>query len=609
MSERSRALHDHHAVFAAVATCAGALVARPIAAPLLMVAGMVVVVGLATRRWLLLVAALGVVASGLGANALAGLDRQAARVVDGEWATLLTDPASFPGGSVGVDLRLGSAHVRAYAHGRAANELLSRLAGERVRVRGSLRPLHGVQRTRLIPRHIATQLSLDAVDGWARGDPVASAANRYRRLVADGARVLPDDLRPLFGGMVLGDDRGQSAELQDAFKAAGLTHLMVVSGQNVAFALLVASPLIRRGGLRWRFALTLAVLFGFGVLTRWEPSVLRAEAMAAVAAAGTLVGRPVPAVRLLSLAALLCVLVDPLLVRSIGFRLSVAACAGLVAFTARLQARGVPMLLAATIAAQAGAAVVLLPTFGSVPLASLPANVLAVPVAGPLMMWGLVVGPVAGVLSPLAPVLHLPSRLMLWWVAGVARWGASLPVAPIGPRVGVVLAVGVLGAALLWRTRPLRVAAGLVAGAVAVVLTQAAIQPPVAAAGATVGPGAVLWVADQRVVLLVGGRVPPAVADELRRRRVRRLDVLVVTRPGPAAADAAWPLVRGFRPRVVLAPEEHQLAGARTARVGATAAVGRVVVRVTAAGPPLQVEVSNRETGAVYGRARDPAPR
>ena len=42
--------------------------------------------------------------------------------------------------------------------------------------------------------------------------------------------------------MTLGDDRHQPPDMTDAFRAAGLTHLLAVSGQNVAFALVIAAP-------------------------------------------------------------------------------------------------------------------------------------------------------------------------------------------------------------------------------------------------------------------------------------------------------------------------------------------------------------------------------
>jgi hypothetical protein len=273
--------------------------------------------------------------------------------------------------------------------------------------------------------------------------------------------------------------------------------------------------------------------------------------------------------------------------RSVGFRLSVAACAGLVLLTRPLQHRGVPLLLAASIGAQLGASVVLVPTFGTVPLVSLPANVLAVPVAGPLMMWGLTAGTVAGLLPPLAAVLHLPTHVALAWEAGVAIRAAALPVAPIG-----LLAAATVGAAVVLALLHRRLVAPA-ALALAIVVAGALRGPsPVEA------PGLRLSVIAGRSVLVVGGPVSSTVMDSLRAHRLHHLDVLVVTRPGTAAAGAAWPLIAAFHPRVVLAPEHHQVAGAQTARLGAEVVVDGLLVRITDAGPPLRVRV----TRAVYRR-------
>ena len=69
-----------------------------------------------------------------------------------------------------------------------------------------------------------------------------------------------------------------------------------------------------------------------------------------------------------------------------------------------------------------------LPVFGSLPLAALPANLLAVPAAGPLMMWGMAAGVPAGLVGGRAgAALHLPTRLLMAWVEGVAHWAAHLP--------------------------------------------------------------------------------------------------------------------------------------------------------------------------------------
>jgi competence protein ComEC len=230
------------------------------------------------------------------------------------------------------------------------------------------------------------------------------------------------------------------------FRASGLSHLLVVSGENVAFVLALASPVLRRVGLRWRWALTLGLLGFFGLLTRWEPSVLRAGAMAALACTASTLGRPTSRLRLLALAVSAVVLVDPLLVHSLGFRLSVGATVGIALLAAPIGRRlpGPAWLvepLAVTMAAQVGVAPIALPAFGGLPVASLPANLLAVPAAAPLTAWGLTGGVLAGMAGPpFDRWLHVPTRLLASWLGGVARWGAALPLGQVRTPHAVAIA-------------------------------------------------------------------------------------------------------------------------------------------------------------------------
>jgi len=417
---------DAWAVALAVATALGALSARPV--PVwAAVAG--AAAALAARRPLLLCLAAAALASTMGARAWAGLRLPPPHTAVAGPATLVTDPADGAFHSVRVELRLGRRRVVAFAHGRAAAALRPRLAGEVVRVAGRLRPVGGRRRAYLAHRHIAAQLDVTALTPAGRGTLPARLANRVRLLLLRGVETLPPGQRAMFAGFVLGDGRNQPPATVADFRAAGLTHLLVVSGENVAFVLAVFAPLLSFLGLRGRLVGGLAVLFLFGVLTRWEPSVLRAEAMAAIALLATYSARPVSTVRLLSLATAGLLLVDPLLVGSVGFLLSVAACAGIAALAGPLHRRfRLPLPLAVTVAAQVGVAPVLLPVFGSLPLAALPANLLAVPAAGPLMMWGMAAGVPAGLAGGRAgAALHLPTRLLMAWVEGVAHWAARLP--------------------------------------------------------------------------------------------------------------------------------------------------------------------------------------
>lgn len=416
---------------------AGALAARPV--PLVLAAA-AVAAALCSRRMVLVCAAGALLSSSLGARSAAGLVPVRAAEVDAT-VTLLTDPVPSKGGTQRATVRLGRHHLDAWTRGGgspAAAALAPRLAGERVHVVGVVRPLSDRSRPFLAPKHIVGRLSATTVDQPHRGDLPSRIANVVRRDLTRGARSLPDQQRALFLGFVLGDNRGQSPATTQAFRDSGLTHLLVVSGENVAFVLVVAAPLLGLLGLRARLVAGFAVLFLFGVLTRWEPSVLRAEAMAALAMAAATMGRRAPPVRLLSLAVSGLVLLDPQLVHSVGFLLSVGACTGIAVLARPLAAclpgpRPIAQALSITAAAQIGVAPILMNVFGGVPVASLPANLLAIPAAGPIMVWGMTAGLVAGIVPPsLAVLLHLPTRVLLWWVSGVAHRCASLPLGHLG---------------------------------------------------------------------------------------------------------------------------------------------------------------------------------
>ncbi len=114
-----------------------------------------------------------------------------------------------------------------------------------------------------------------------------------------------------------------------------------MSGQNVALTIVAVGPVLRRLPLRWRWLAGSAVVAAFVLVTRAEPSVLRAATMAVIALVAASSGRPLDGLRALAVTVLVLVLVDPMLVHSVGFRLSVAATVGLTLAAAPI-ANGLP---------------------------------------------------------------------------------------------------------------------------------------------------------------------------------------------------------------------------------------------------------------------------
>src|SRR5699024_7542658 len=209
---------------------------------------------IARRHIALLALGLLLLASTLSQRAHDGLEPPMSRRFDGV-VTLVSDPIDT-GFGMRADVRSDGHRYELRAAESAAGALGTAAAGERVRVVGRLGP-NPRDSPWLVPRHVSGRLRATHVERHDTGTAAHRAANRFRRLLQDGARPMGEPTRSLFAGFVLGDERGQGPEIVDDFLGSGLTHLLVVSGSNVAFLLVIIAPLTDRLGLASRWAVTL----------------------------------------------------------------------------------------------------------------------------------------------------------------------------------------------------------------------------------------------------------------------------------------------------------------------------------------------------------------
>lgn len=386
-------------------------------------------------------------------DAWAGLAPDALGQFEG-WVRLIDDPQPYPS-STRVIVEIESERFEAWSRGRAQQRRVrSWRGGEWILVAGERRPLDVERARRVAWQHVVGVFDLDWASDVDGGGPVARASNRVRATIERAADALPEPDGALYRGLVIGDDRDQPRDMIERFRASGLSHLTAVSGQNVVFVLAACGPLLVRMRPLPRWALTVAVIAWFVALTRFEPSILRAGVMAALSATAYATGRERSPLRILALAVTALLLIDPMLAWSIGFWLSVGATAGVCTagpwLAQRLTMFGpLALPLGITLGAQLGVVIPSVWVFGRLPLVSVVANLLAVPVAGFVMLYGLPAGLVAGSVPALAPFVMFPARIGTRWVDTVAALGARLePDAPwswVGWGVmAVVVAICVL---------------------------------------------------------------------------------------------------------------------------------------------------------------------
>ena len=558
---------------------------------LILLAGLLVV---GRPRWASLPVVFVLLATGwLFDRSVAGLQPPPDGPMEG-WVTLTADPTEFGGTGVRVKARWGRARVSLVAYGTVSRALTDRLSGEQLKISGSFRGGNHTEWARW--QHDVGVISLTALHDTQPGSPLTRFTNQVRRWLSRGAESLPDHDRATFLGMVIGDDRDQSAVIADDFRSTGLGHLLVVSGQNVAFLLAVLEPVLIRSRPAVRIVAVAGALLCFAVLTRFEPSVLRAVGMAGVSVGAATIGLPVDSRKALSLALAGALLVDPFLIRSVAFQLSVAATAGIVWLAGPLAAR-IPgpstfrVALATTVAAQVAVAPLLQFRFGSVPLFSLPANLLAGPVSGLIMMWGCTGGLLAGICGGVvADVLHWPTRLMVGWVRWVARLGPTVPPFLLSDLGVVSAGIGVLG--LVSSQRSLRRLGAVLAG---VAMLTSLMAP------ASVGPGVhrlatstVVVGADGITVIVSSQARDRTVVEELRLAGLTDLHTVVVQSGSRRAGEVVVALRERFGELLVVAPPHHQVPTARTLAVGQrlTLSHGSIAVDATTTPPQLRWEPS-----------------
>ena len=426
--------------------------------------------------------------------------------------------------------------------------------GDRLAVEGSLAvPADPGFARSLRDRGIAAELRAREVTRLGpSANPFVRGAQAFRALVGRSIeRLYAPREAGLVLGLALGDDSRLAPSVERDFRATGLGHLLVVSGENVAMVLapILALCAFLRARPVSRFAAGLATVAFFVVLTGGEPSVLRAGVMAGLALVGALLGRTRDGLALLASAVLALLVLDPFLARAVGFQLSVGATAGMVLLASpiadRLRPlplpRGLALGLGATVAAQLFVTPLLLAVFHEVPLVTVPANLLAAPAVSPALLLGLGAAAVGAVVPALgrtlAPLAALPSRYLI----GLADVLARAPVAWItsdgGPLV-LLCGTAVSAVVALWVRRRLPRAAAaaglaflLAAGAASAVRAGPPDAFTVRFLDVGQGDAALLTTPGGATVLVDAGPDPDLVARDLSALGVKRLDVAVATHP------------------------------------------------------------------------------
>ena len=315
----------------------------------------------------------------------------------------------------------------------------------------------------------------EGLAGWLDG-----MRERAERAVVAG---MPAAHGALLRGMVLGQDEAIDTAMRDDFRDSGLAHLLAVSGQNVMLLTALALPALMLAGvgLRARLVALVALIALYVPLAGAGPSLQRAGVMGIAGIVAMAASRPASRSYALLFAAAATLAWNPRAWTDPGWQLSFAAVAGILTIgvpmsrslrrmaddlvprrsgTERAGPHGVSVLaalrlladgVAVTVSATLATAPLLAHHFGSVPLAGLLANLLALPAVAPAMWLGMLqirLGQAGGAGHALADGLGAVAAVPVAYIASLAERCADLPGGQLGLPLASPLALMIAYAAL-----------------------------------------------------------------------------------------------------------------------------------------------------------------
>lgn len=268
------------------------------------------------------------------------------------------------------------------------------------------------------------------------------------------AQIFPAPESALAQGILLGDESAIPGDLDAAFRQSGTSHLIAISGFNIAIVASLITMLFAGLLGRWRGTAAAIITIGlYTILVGANPPVVRAAIMGSLSMMGALIGRRNGGINALFLTAGIMLACQPYLLWSISFQLSAAATLGLILFASPIQKRlkglfadrmeeslaqkvssGLGEYFFYTIAAQITTLPILLHHFHQFPWVTLLANPLVLPLQPPLMITAgaaLILAWVHPLLGHLAALSSLPfitlTIKVVTWAGGLKFPSLTMP--------------------------------------------------------------------------------------------------------------------------------------------------------------------------------------
>ena len=240
-------------------------------------------------------------------------------------------------------------------------------------------------------------------------------------------------------GLLVGARKSIPPDLSEALNKTGTTHIVAISGFNIAIiATAIESILLRFFRRRVSFILALLLIILFVILSGASSSAVRAGIMGILGMLAMNVGRVNNINNALALTASVMIVLNPQILHfDIGFQLSFLALLGIVylgpliyKYLSRLP-EALNRYLVPTISAYVTTLPILIFNFGTISVLAIPINLLIVPFIPLTMLFGFFAGSIALISSTIAAPFTALAWICLTYVLKIIMWASNLPFASV----------------------------------------------------------------------------------------------------------------------------------------------------------------------------------
>ncbi len=262
-------------------------------------------------------------------------------------------------------------------------------------------------------------------------------------------KVLHEPAVSLVEGTILGDKGAMTKADTENFRKSGLIHMIVLSGYNISIVIAFILAILKSFPRKISLISAIVAVALFVLMSGASTTAIRAGVMGSLVIAGNFVHRKLDVLRLLSITGTLMTIFSPLsALFDPSFQLSFLATFGLISFGPWVNRKisfitekyGLREIASATIGSQIMTLPYLAYSMGAVSVVSLFSNVLVLPLAPILMLFGFLTG-----LFSFVPFIYLPftfiAHAISSYIFRVSEIFASLPFSMVATPIASAIIV------------------------------------------------------------------------------------------------------------------------------------------------------------------------